>query len=379
VRELAWSVILETQMACLAFKHWEPAWQFGPTTDSARLPMPVSIKLKAWSSNKQDDPHTETVGSVNANVVSYIPIVGRIAVLKPILDKIAITYMINDQDLLESVYQGLKYDVADGKFKNATQFQTGAVKYKASVNLIVSGEPVLIQAGPMKKTGLAHNFRLEFNPHKLAVSGIAVLKDELESLIGEGLSYTDIITKGQVTRLDIAVDLVGVRIDDLDIRISAKGKSHWYYSQEGEAETGYFGLKKANAPWKAYNKRRQLKETGTGHEGQLYGGLSHTRLEFHAVPKKSVPQLVDFKNPFADISLAVPVAPKGVEPHEWQFFLDSCQRRGHDAAIAMLPEGKTKKMYVEALDAAREAFWKPNVIWQSWGDALGLLMAPTGP
>jgi hypothetical protein len=172
-----------------------------------------------------------------------------------------------------------------------------------------------------------------------------------------------------VTRLDIAVDLVGIRIDDLAIRFAGEGKSHWYYSPEGEAETGYFGLKMANAPWKAYNKRRQLKETGTG-ETQLYGGLPHTRIEYRAIPKKPVPALCGYKNPFVNISLAVPAAPKGVQPHVWQFFLDACQRRGHDAAIAMLPEGKTKQTFVGTLDAAHAAFWKPDLIWKSWGETL---------
>jgi hypothetical protein len=368
-----WPAAFEMRVPWLAL---ESQQQLGPGTDSAKHPMPVSFKLTGWSSNKQPNQHPgtkHTVGSINGTLVSYIPIKGRIAVLKPVLDKISIAYFIDDPDLLGAVYDGLKHDVADGKFKNAPQFKTGAVKYKASVNLIVSGEPILIQAGPTKK-GIAHNFRLEFNPHKLSGPGIAVLKDELESLIGEGLTYTDIITKGQVTRLDIAVDLVGVRIDDLDIRISDKGKSHWYHSPRGEAETGYFGLKKANAPWKAYNKRRQFKETGSGQEAQLYGGLSHTRLEFHAIPKKAVPALVGIKNPFANISIAVATAPKGVEPHEWQFFLDSCQRRGHDAAIAKLLNDKTKKSYVGALNAAHEAFWKPNLIWNSWGETLATLM-----
>jgi hypothetical protein len=32
---------------------------------------------------------------------------------------------------------------------------------------------------------------------------------------------------------------------------------------------------------------------------------------------------------------------------------------------------------VEALDAAHAAFWKPDLIWNSWGDALAPLMVPT--
>jgi hypothetical protein len=113
----------------------------------------------------------------------------------------------------------------------------------------------------------------------------------------------------------------------------------------------------------------------TGHgEAQLYGGLPHTRIEFRATPKKSVPDLIKLKNPFVDISLAVPTAPKGVRPHDWLFFLDSCQRRGRNAAIAMLPQVKKKQTYAEALNAAHEAFWKPDLIWKSWSETLATLM-----
>jgi hypothetical protein len=65
-----------------------------------------------------------------------------------------------------------------------------------------------------------------------------------------------------------------------------------------------------------------------------------------------------------------PKAPKGVKPYAWSFFIDSCARRGQTAALAMLPDGKLRKSYQKALDAAHASFWRPDKIWETWPDAL---------
>jgi hypothetical protein len=125
-----------------------------------------------------------------------------------------------------------------------------------NLNVPPGDAQVLIQAGPKKK-GITHALRLEFNPRRLGKQGITVLKSQLESLVlgplvSDGLNFDDIIAKGTVTRVDIAVDLVGIRVDQLDVRFLGQGKSHWYYSEKGQAETGYYGIKqnkkKQNSP-----------------------------------------------------------------------------------------------------------------------------------
>jgi hypothetical protein len=88
-------------------------------------------------------------------------------------------------------------------------------------------------------------------------------------------------------------------------------KSHWYFSPSGEPETGYYGISsspkgKKNAPFITYNKRKQLKETGSSGDDQLYDGLSHTRFEYHAEPNKKFGQLQTISNPFKQLSLAYP-------------------------------------------------------------------------
>jgi hypothetical protein len=234
-----------------------------------------------------------------------------------------------------------------------------------------SGHSVLVQAGPKKKT-TTHTLRLEFNPTALGASGIAFLKTQLEVLVLDGLSFNDVVTNGKVTRLDIAVDIVGVHLADLIVSIKSGGKHHWYYSANGKPETGYLGMKKSdkNAKWTAYNKRQQVKDSPEPPAEQAYGGLSHTRIEYRAKPNKPFSELGTLKSPLTQISLAYPQAPKGVKTYEWSFFIDSCARRGQPAALAMLPDGKLRNSYQKSLDAAHASFWRPGKIWEAWPDAL---------
>ena len=352
--------------------------------------MPVWLALKGVSSNKQkeiEESHKDKkskIGKILHKNISYCPIVGRVAVLKPVVDKVSITYKMDGSDptLMPALVEALLLE-AEQKvhFKSAGQFQTGAVQYKASVKLVVppDGEEVLVQAGP-KKPGLAHDLRLEFNPSRLGPAGTAFLKKQLEAVLVDALDFSHVVATGTVTRLDIAVDVVGIRISDLDVRFLGEGKSHWYYSSIGQPETGYLGIKKSdkNAPWTAYNKRKQLKDTSSGGGEQLYGGLSHTRFEYHALPKKPVTDLKSVPNPFMQISVAHPIAPKGIKPYAWQFFLDACQRRGYEEALSLLPGGGLKKRYSKAMEAAHATFWRPNTIWAAWEEALsksGLIQA----
>jgi hypothetical protein len=345
--------------------------------------MPVYRVIEGVSSNKQEGEEKKK-GKIESSEISYCPIKGRVAVLKPFIDKITITHKIADEELVKTLVESLlqEADKEQGHFKKAAQFKSGAVSYKASVSLIVppGDAQVLLQAGPKKK-GTAHALRLEFNPRRLGKPGIAFLKSQIECLalgpvVSDDLSFDDIIAKGTVTRVDIAVDVVGIRVDQLDVRFLGDGKSHWYHSKKGQPETGYYGIKQnkkkqnSPAPWVTYNKRQELKDKGPEGGKQLYGGLSHTRIEFHAIQKKPFAKLGTLANPFGTISLAYPEAPKGIKPYAWAFFLDSCQRRGREASLELLPEGALRKRYRQALDKAHAAFWKPDTIWASWQESL---------
>jgi hypothetical protein len=86
----------------------------------------------------------------------------------------------------------------------------------------------------------------------------------------------------KVTRVDIAVDIVGLHLAALLLSNKTGGKQHWYLSPEGKPETGYLGIKPKdkNAKWKIYNKRQDIKDKSKFPIEQAFGGLSRTRLEY---------------------------------------------------------------------------------------------------
>jgi hypothetical protein len=126
--------------------------------------MAVWLSLKGMSSNKPEEGKSEKKskkGNILYKNISYCPISGRVAVLKPVIDKVSLTYKLDDSDptLKPAVIESLLQEAEEkGHFKSAGQFQSGAVKYAASVKLVVppDGEEVLVQAGP-KKPGLKHD------------------------------------------------------------------------------------------------------------------------------------------------------------------------------------------------------------------------------
>lgn len=340
--------------------------------------MPVFVSLSGVSSNKQGEANEQgevkgkKVGKVLFDKISYIPIPGQVAVLKPVIDKISITY-VGSPDLEPVLVENLLQEIEAGGHWKAHAWMHGGVPYKASAQLAipVDGQTALIQVGPTKK-GVAHTLRVEFNPTGLGRPGIAFLKEQLEALVLNGLSFIDVIAKGKVSRLDVAVDIVGVNLADLLVTLSSGGKQHWYLSEGGKPETGYFGIKSGdkNAKWKVYNKRQQVKDTSVAPVQQAYGGLSHTRIEHGYTPGKPLSKLGNLNNRFADISVAYPQPPKGVKPYTWRFFIDSCSVRGEAEALAILPNEKTRKRYENALKASHAGFWRPDVMWQSWPWAL---------
>src|SRR6266545_1217411 len=149
--------------------------------------MEILLTLKGPPSNKP--------GQIDLKKVAYRPLKAQIAVLKPIIDKISITYPIDDSELRETLIESLLLEAEKGHpFAPAPKFGKGSAQYKASALLTTpSGDRVLIQIGP-KKANVVHGLRLEFNPAAVGPEGIGFLKDELEVLVPVyGLKYQNIV------------------------------------------------------------------------------------------------------------------------------------------------------------------------------------------
>lgn len=312
-------------------------------------------------------------GAIDVQLIAY-HVEGGITVLKPMLDKITLTYPVPSEqhqaiiDKLKSLAE-VKGPYSKLILGSGHKFGRG---YKLSVALSVppASKRVVIQVAPKNP---AHRFmRLEFNPHKLGAEGMVFLKEQLGIILLNQHSWADIAASGRVTRMDVAVDIVNLPIDQMVIASDKQGKSHCYYSATGMLETAYLEITKDNesAKTKLYNKGEHLEAQK---REQKYGDKPHTRIEVRIDGTKfPVAKLWKLKNPLAHLFVTYP-APSVLPPeapHHWRFFLDGLRVRGREAALSLLPTDTLKGEYEVALDACAKIIWRPDTLWTYWPTVL---------
>ena len=88
-----------------------------------------------------------------------------------------------------------------------------------------------------KSTGLS--LRLEMNPRKLGETGFK----QLRKLLGKSFGLKGLVEAARVTRLDVAVDVVGVHVSEVVARYKKQGKRSYYIGNNGALETVYIHRK----------------------------------------------------------------------------------------------------------------------------------------
>ncbi|WP_112663426.1 hypothetical protein [Microvirga flavescens] len=337
--------------------------------------MPVKFKLPSPSSNKS--------ALLDAREIAYW--VKRekekVAVLRPKIDKVSITYSMWDlteshaemMKLQQHVEQAL-WDAADQDVSAFKPAPLGKSPSRYKTNIIWHGTPseggILIQAHPKSKK-VKHFFRFEFNPSTLSKASIAGFFEEWAELSIQAGSLEDILKNGTITRLDIAVDVVGVSIFNLLFRGGEAHKSFAYFAESGPVQSVYLNYKPKKKPsdTKGYNKRKELEETG---KLPAYGGIPYSRIEVTRKTALPIPKLGTLPNKLMGISVASPNSyrPEGMESQTWTWFLDSVRHRGEKAALATVIDASLRSEIETCLNEAHADLWRPQDIWKFWPEAL---------
>ena len=300
----------------------------------------------------------------------------KIAALIPRIDKLSFTYDVpgGHKKIIEQNIMGLAKE--GGVFKNPNLKKPSRFKYRIALNHAETGQAVLIEAHPKIETaGKNYRFmRFELNPNKLGAQGVEFLRTQLVQIFLED-AWPKVAINCNLTRLDVAADLLNVRTAGLIIESAAKSgnaKNVFYKSAEGDLESVYLGLKKGKGPTPVigYDKGKELADKGEVSEF----GIAHFRLERRMVPNKSLTELISIQNPFKNI--VVMDLTKTIDPpdgqHNWQFFLDSCRVRGMEAALDILPDDDLRSAYQNAIAEADRKIWQPDKIWDRWPDTLAM-------
>jgi hypothetical protein len=289
-------------------------------------------------------------------------------ILRPKIDKISITFAINDEDAQKGIGSLLTNVVLDQDtpyFQNAYFKKGKAGGYAHSVHLKhpETKQTILIQAAPHYKKN--RFLRLEFNPTKLGKAGMKFFREKLVDVLLFDYSYEDIIAQGQITRLDIASDIIGVTMNDILVRPTKPQVTMAFLGKTGSLESIYPSKPKPDdkSTSKVYDKKQeQLSKTVV----PKYGTIPHLRVEISIKTDIKVPNLMKLKNHFSklDILARAAVTPPEDE-HHWIFFFDSCRVRGVAGALDQLP-AKLREPYKMALEDAGKDFWRPEKIWSYW-------------
>ena len=291
----------------------------------------------------------------------------KVTILKPKIDRISITCpvgSVGDQEVIRKKLKALAEDIdTPGLTKWQKMKGWGAGKYARSYGLSVGkGTQVLIQC-TAGKTDTAF-LRFEFNPDHIGSKGVAVFKETLPEITGGIVSYGDLAKTGRVTRVDVAVDLINVDIEDLLIGVKKPGKKMSYFGIGGKIETAYQNTTRTIY---IYDKRQKQIDDGVAPK---YGSTPHTRVEIRTSTTKSILQLPKLMNHLKKVSLIDIEAPDPPEePHHWNQFQDACRYRGLDGALNQLPDDVRAK-YEEAIDAVSGELWRPDKLWSHWPETV---------
>ncbi|TWB45495.1 hypothetical protein FBZ90_102453 [Nitrospirillum pindoramense] len=324
--------------------------------------MPVNYQFKVSSSNKVIIPLGE--------YAYHKP--GLWVVCRPKIDKITLTVKDLDPDLQNLVQANLiAAEDEKGPYtsapvsKKAPYYQT-----RALLTHEPSGQNALIEAKP-KLPGAAF-LRMEFNPHKLGKAGISFVYSHLLALLSGAYFLHELLPKVRVTRLDIAVDLIDVPIQDVHVTYGNGGKTLAYFSSVGQLETLYVGKKKSGpAPGYIYDKKQQLLDNG---QPLVFKNVSHARVELHVKSSRPLVKLGTLKNPLNKLTVQWPLAGPSLDltPHHWSHFLDSVRLRGLQAALSLISDGVTRENYAIGFKKGCEEnhIWDAQKLWGMWGEVV---------
>ena len=159
-------------------------------------------------------------------------------VLQPKIDKLSMTFDLPEKEEGKAILESLEKLAKPGS--NFTKLKAaGRYTRRFHVQLWENDSKVLIEAAPKGEVNPPPFFRVEFNPDKLGSDGISELWDKLIP----DHAWPFVVEHSRVTRLDIAVDMLGIGPDSLLIdRISKApklGKRILYVGSTGSTETIY--------------------------------------------------------------------------------------------------------------------------------------------
>ena len=226
------------------------------------------------------------------------------------------------------------------------------------------------------KAGVPPRLRLELNPRKLGPAGFSELDSLLDVALGEGFHLPKMLSTARVTRVDVAVDVIGAAPADLFARPSKPfQKVQAYFGADHELQTMIYsrGKNTSHAKVMVYDRRAHKKEAN---KPPIYGELAHSRVEvvrrFQGSAKvQPLSTLTLMSNPLSEVAFGwVPALNRADDP-AMRHALDALRLRGFSQPLASAPSLPAE------LVSLSSALWQTDEIWAEWPAAVAATGLPT--
>jgi len=334
--------------------------------------MAVKIKLKLKkqvnAASDKNPPHGKNSSNKVINIAVGLSRIAmsypehRVHILKPIIDRLVLRYdpIKGWSDKKKKNFETCVYSYVDeyekagdwgyeyvpNEEQNKNEGLYRAYKRNVWLKHEPTGENILVQTDP-KKAGTPF-FRFDFNPSKLGAKGVIFFKKEMSHLFGGtdyDLGYKDILNDPKaIYRVDIAVDMLGVDVSDLELVYHPHGsqkkqvKAVEYGSEVGRTETIYPNalLSGSNKTY-VYNKKAAAKDKG---KDPMFEEALHSRFEHRYTkwnkPMQHLLNITPGKNPLKKVDIRW-IDYKAIErkSHAHVLFLQYAKSRGLDKALEL--------------------------------------------
>ena len=317
----------------------------------------------------------------------------KIIVLKPVIDHVTMTmsgekalglFTQKSENKWKAVLKqywdnffSLTQEAINDKSVEITPLKARNLPYRLNANLPV-GESQFVRLFTKPTNSSQAPVRIEFNPSKLDETAMMQLAEMWKIIEYDNIPFPSLMPDARVTRLDIAIDCIGIRPTDLIVSNKHLWKS-WsasslvhgtettnYYVTSGKSKSPQLSPKK-RANLMIYDKRR---EQLANNVEPLHGDYEHTRIEFSLNTNCLLKSLTKKPYPFYNWQIRrTVISDPPFEDWLWQLVLDSARYRGTKAAFALLPEELQKVPLTESKHAPADLITEQKT-WCHWNETL---------
>lgn len=202
--------------------------------------------------------------------------------------------------------------------------------------------------------------RVAYNPARIDMPGCYGVLNEL---LPGGIE--DIRARGNCTRFDSTVDVIGITPDQLLVYYSGMQVSR-SFRKSGHCETLDIGRYDGNRRAVVYDKVAKAKRWNEKHVVKVpVPKEPTTRIEIVMRPGLDYDAMSSISNPLAPLSISTFASLSGTETEIFRMFIAASQVHGAHDMLLLLDESNRKK-FKKILAQSGCPWWKPEELWSQW-------------